>query len=124
MHFIAVSPKIYLQNIVGSFAEYLKQTQFCFQALTDTGELGGAQVGQHMTHYIKPNGKFAKACEALLASGFRLSWADKLGGQKIKSIPTRVKYTCSDCGLNAWAKRDAKLLCGECEQILLPEAFE
>jgi hypothetical protein len=25
----------------------------------------------------------------------------------------RVKYTCPRCDLNAWAKHDAKLICGE-----------
>ena len=24
----------------------------------------------------------------------------------------RVKYTCAQCGLNAWAKHDVKLMCG------------
>lgn len=32
----------------------------------------------------------------------------------LKGTGTREKFTCSSCGLNAWAKPSAKLVCGEC----------
>lgn len=34
-----------------------------------------------------------------------------------KGGSTRVKYSC-DCGLNAWAKPSANLLCGDCNEIM------
>jgi predicted SprT family Zn-dependent metalloprotease len=88
---------------------------------SSTGGVGGAQVGQHMTHYIEPAGRFDKVCQELIDGGFRLSWADKFGNNKMKSKPTRIKYTCEDCGLNAWAKPNIQLLCGECQKSLLAE---
>ena len=33
----------------------------------------------------------------------------------------RTKYTCPNCGLNAWAKADVVLICGACEVALEPE---
>ena len=27
---------------------------------------------------------------------------------------SKTKFTCPDCGQNAWAKPDALLICGEC----------
>lgn len=32
----------------------------------------------------------------------------------LKGTGTRAKFTCPDCGLNAWAKPTAHLVCGEC----------
>lgn len=32
----------------------------------------------------------------------------------VKGTGTRTKFTCSGCGLNAWAKPSAHLVCGEC----------
>lgn len=46
---------------------------------------------------------------------------DGKGGDK-PSKPrsgVRAKYTCPVCGLNAWAKAGAKLICGECSQLLI-----
>ena len=36
---------------------------------SSTGEIGGKQVGQHMTHYIADGGAFAQACADLLKGG-------------------------------------------------------
>jgi hypothetical protein len=32
---------------------------------------------------------------------------------------SRAKYTCHICGLNAWAKAGAKLICGDCEDRMI-----
>ncbi|EGH3654115.1 sprT domain-containing protein, partial [Salmonella enterica] len=32
----------------------------------------------------------------------------------VKGTGTRTKFTCPGCGLNAWAKPSANLICGEC----------
>ncbi len=44
---------------------------------SDTGEVGGKRVGQHMSHYIIEGGPFAKACARLLKDGFDLTWTDR-----------------------------------------------
>ena len=43
---------------------------------SDTGEPGGKQCGQQMTHYIIDGGPFAVACQELIDQGGMLSWID------------------------------------------------
>lgn len=97
---------------------------------SSTGMPGGKVTGDHMSHYIKPGGIFEKACRQLLESGFRLHWEESdeeyvstrvKAGKPIDtpnpvdtSTSGRVKFTCPTCGLNAWAKPSALLLCGLC----------
>ena len=127
---------------------------------SDTGEPGGSRVGQEMDHYVVKDGPFHVACQALLESGYRISWADNvfswLGPEAFEPVDLqnpeatlktmfpelsdedlmggftsvaaqlkkekegrsgkRSKYTCPGCGLNAWAKSDVSLMCGECEE--------
>lgn len=84
-----------------------------------TGNPGGDRVGQSMSHYIESGGRFEIACQNLLENGFRLSWADKFGAQKSKKSIGRLKYTCSKCSLNVWAKPDVLLICGTCQLNLI-----
>ena len=45
---------------------------------------------------------------------------DENGGEKVKwEMPdksNRFKYTCMECGLNAWARPDAFFICGKCNE--------
>jgi hypothetical protein len=82
---------------------------------TSTGEPGGLETGQAVTHYIIPGGKYAVSFAKLAATGFQLHWqsipASEQGRAKKSS---KTKFTCHDCGQNAWAKPGALLICGEC----------
>jgi hypothetical protein len=80
---------------------------------TSTGEPGGKETGQSVTHYIIPEGRYAKAYAKLAATGFQLHWQSipAVAGAKKSS---KTKFTCTDCGQNAWAKPGALLICGEC----------
>jgi SprT-like family protein len=82
---------------------------------SSTGEEGGAETGQSMTHYIIPSGRYAMAYAKLAATGFQLHWqsAPTIGQGKAKKS-SKTKFTCPECGQNAWAKPDALLICGEC----------
>ena len=92
-----------------------------------TGAPGGKRTGQHMGHYVVAGGPFAQACTDLLAEGFVISWRDRAWapapgkGKTEGKAGVRTKYTCPDCGLNAWAKAEVVLLCGACEVALEPE---
>lgn len=90
-----------------------------------TGQPGGAQTGQNMTHYIEESGAFARACAELLAGGFQLRYQAAgrgIGGDAAaKKRASKTKYTCEECGQNAWAKPDAKLICGECHEMMISE---
>ena len=41
-----------------------------------TGQPGGRETGQHVSHYVEPGGRFEQACAALLASGFQVPYVD------------------------------------------------
>lgn len=88
---------------------------------SNTGEPGGKQTGQQMTHYIEDQGKFAGAYAQLVDQGFKLSWSDRAaeGGGSTAPRTTRIKYTCPGCALNIWAKPDIRVACLECESELM-----
>ena len=44
---------------------------------SDTGQPGGKQVGDRMSHYIIEGGPFDRAADELLARGFQLRWVDR-----------------------------------------------
>lgn len=83
---------------------------------SDTGEPGGKETGQKVTHYIIEGGAFALAVAKLQASGFEIRWQSRTDGQeeRKKKAASKTKYTCPSCDLNAWAKPGAVLICGEC----------
>ena len=80
-----------------------------------TGEPGGKETGQSVTHYIIPGGPYAKAYAQLKARGLKLQWQSAPEGKQTKAKKeSKTKFTCPDCGQNAWAKPDALLICGVC----------
>jgi hypothetical protein len=82
---------------------------------TSTGEPGGKETGQHMTHYITPGGAFAKAFAKLAKGGWRLDWQSlPMGAEAKKKAASKTKFTCPDCSQNAWGKPDTQLICGSC----------
>jgi predicted SprT family Zn-dependent metalloprotease len=94
-----------------------------------TGKVGGRELGDQMMDYIIDGGAFERETKILLAQGFKITWRDhKLGKGAFSPSPIdpnaasngsdtkagkRVKYSCAQCGLNAWAKHDASLICGK-----------
>ena len=101
---------------------------------TDTGEIGGRETGDSMTHYIITNGKFEKVATDYLDRGFAIPWREVKREQPPKEPSTvngpeppddkngkRVKYSCPKCKLNAWAKHGASLMCGVDQEPLEPQ---
>ena len=76
-----------------------------------------------MSHYIDDSGRFAKACTAYLATAPAILYHDRAGDGEArkKKAASKTKFTCLTCGQNAWAKPDAHLICGDCEEPM--EAF-
>lgn len=92
---------------------------------SNTGVPGGKRTGDRMTHYVLEGGLFKKAHLKLVGGGFILSWCDRetLMPSNIKVLndknkSNRIKYTCSQCGINAWGKPGISLLCGDCNKPL------
>ena len=83
---------------------------------TDTGDLGGKETGQKVTHIIEDGGRFQKACDEWLTSHAAFLYHDRAGdGETRKNkAASMTKYSCPSCDLNAWAKPDAFLVCGDC----------
>jgi hypothetical protein len=82
---------------------------------SNTGEPGGKETGQSMSHYILPDGRYSKVFAKLAATGFQLHWqsAPAISQGKAKKA-SKNKYTCPQCGQNAWAGTRAQLICGVC----------
>jgi hypothetical protein len=92
---------------------------------SDTGQPGGKETGQSVSHYIVENGRFAVAFAKLQATGFRLRWQSRVEidpTRKAKKA-SKTKYTCPSCGLNAWAKPQTRLICGVCHDDDEGEAY-
>jgi predicted SprT family Zn-dependent metalloprotease len=82
---------------------------------TTTGEPGGRETGQAVTHYILPDGKYTQAFVKLADTGFQLRWQSlPFGKQGRAKKSSKTKFSCPECGQNAWAKPSAALICGEC----------
>ena len=82
---------------------------------SSTGEPGGKETGQKVSHYIIPEGAYAQAYAKLQATGLHLRWQSAPARAQAKAKKaSKTKFTCPDCGQNAWAKAEALLICGEC----------
>jgi predicted SprT family Zn-dependent metalloprotease len=87
-----------------------------------TGEVGGKESGERVSHYIIQGGRYQQAYQKLAAIGLQLHWqirtADGNGTTGGKPKPcSKVTYTCT-CGLRAWAKPGVSLMCAECEELM------
>ena len=86
---------------------------------SDTGQPGGKETGQKVSHYVIEGGAFAKSFAKLEARGFKLRWQSRAAADdpaRVKKSASKTKYACPGCGQNAWAKPDARLICGECHE--------
>lgn len=87
---------------------------------SNTGEEGGSRTGSGMSHYIDPNGRYARLAPAFL-EGKKLYYQDRPVIKKQSKSKNKVKYVCPKCSLKAWGKPDIELLCGA-DRSLLVEA--
>ena len=92
---------------------------------TDTGQIGGKDTGQKVTHIIEEGGRFERACTAYLATAPAILYHDRAGdgeaAARRKKAASKTKYTCPGCALNAWARPAANLWCGDCQEPMEAE---
>jgi predicted SprT family Zn-dependent metalloprotease len=82
---------------------------------SSTGEPGGMETGQSVTHYLIPGGRYSLAYAKLASRGFQLHWQSAPESKEARAKKSsKTKYTCPNCGQNAWAKPGAQLICGVC----------
>jgi hypothetical protein len=73
---------------------------------TATGEPGGKDTGQQMTHLIDVNGRYAQVAPKLLIDHPAILYHDRVDDNdpaRKKKSASKTKYKCPECGLNAWA---------------------
>jgi SprT-like family len=93
---------------------------------SDTAQPGGKETGQKVSHYIEKGGRFERACTAYLATGAAFLYQDRAGDEEAakarkKKAASKTKFTCPQCCQNAWAKPEAHLICGDCQEPMHPE---
>lgn len=104
-------------------AEWARQMKAIGLIPTSTGAPGGKETGEKVTHMIARGGPFERVCDRLIKAGLVLVWHDPHGeAERAAKANTRAKFTCPSCALNAWAKPDANLVCGECREDMEAEA--
>ena len=81
----------------------------------------GKMTGNKVSHEIMDGGAFDVVCAELIALGVVIdyveAWTD--GVKATKKL--KVKYTCSQCGVNCWAKPECTFICGECDEPMQAE---
>lgn len=102
---------------------------------TDDGTPEGKPTGESVSHVVIDGGPFDVFARAFLGKGYAINWkeappkppgTDDAGGEVRKDEPEksgkRLRYSCPDCGLNAWAKHDARLMCGDHQVLMIVSA--
>jgi predicted SprT family Zn-dependent metalloprotease len=89
---------------------------------SNTGQPGGKKTGRKMTHYIDPMGHFLTAFDKLMP--FDLPYFTQPAGTgdaaKKKDL-SKVKRECPCCSAKAWAKQGMRIICGDCEELMIEE---
>lgn len=90
---------------------------------SDTDCPGGKMTGERVRHYVEAGGPFDRAADGLIARGFVLAFVERVSndaaGVALKKRLSKTKYSCPTCGLNAWAKPNAGLMCTTCKVELV-----
>jgi predicted SprT family Zn-dependent metalloprotease len=81
---------------------------------SSTGMVGGKTTGTRMSHYVLPNGLFARMFAALAATGWRLRLQSAPHAGATKAPSSKVKFSCPACTQNAWGKADLAIDCRHC----------
>jgi len=83
---------------------------------SDTGKPGGAQVGQHMTHYILDGHAFQITARQLIADGWAVRYTspvetDDDKARRVARKASKTRYTCPCCKTNVWGKPGLGIVC-------------
>lgn len=88
---------------------------------TDTGEPGGKQTGRKVTHYIDPEGPFIAALADLMPFDLPYFTQPRTAAAGKKKDLSKVKRECPCCNAKAWAKAGSRLICGDCDELMIEE---
>lgn len=77
---------------------------------SNTGEPGGKETGQQMTHYIVDGGLYQEVYNRMDKT-LLLPFKRYDTPPKEKKAKSKVKYTCLDCDTNVWGKPGLNIRC-------------
>jgi predicted SprT family Zn-dependent metalloprotease len=83
---------------------------------SNTGDEGGKETGQKVTHYILDGGRFDEVFKNI-PDHISLPWIGAGMSEKKKAVRNKVKYSCPVCEANVWGKPDMNITCGDCDQV-------
>ena len=82
---------------------------------SNSGMVGGKETGVRMAHYIIDGGAFDQSYERIAATGWKLNLQSAaVAGPSGNPKNSKTKFTCSECGQNAWGKPDLAVRCDHC----------
>jgi hypothetical protein len=98
---------------------------------SDTGQAGGKQTGQRLSHYIADGGPFDRISIDLLKSGFVIPYVEQpnedrmpeVGALRRLKAASKTRYSCPHCSppLHVWGKPGLHVVCGTCCARLEPD---
>ena len=88
---------------------------------SSTGKPGGSEIGQHVEHYIIPDGAYSYSYDRLAKTGWTptLESAPRAGSKK--KGDSKTPFRCRHCGQNAFGKPSLAILCMDCTTEALPD---
>ena len=104
--------------------EWSKQMKRVGLMPSDTGEPGGAETGQRMSHYVIKGGLFEHSCKQLLSEEFKISWSATGWQSEFESRRhgrNKIKYLCKRCKITVWGRLNLNIACGKCGMSFIPD---
>jgi predicted SprT family Zn-dependent metalloprotease len=83
-----------------------------------TGEPGGKQTGQRVTHYIIDGGSYDTEWKLLADSGFTLDYQDRFAVRPEEPRKLKVRYACPSCSVHVWGKPNIRIVCADCSTLM------
>lgn len=80
-----------------------------------TGEEGGKETGQSMSHYVTIGGAYEHAFKSM-PKEYLLPFQFAELAPKMISSKTKTKYICPSCDSKVWGKENMTIKCGECNE--------
>jgi hypothetical protein len=83
---------------------------------SNTGQPGGRETGQQVTHYVVAGGPFEVAFDKM-PEQYGIPWSSGTPGVKpaAKKNESKVRFSCPGCGANAWGKPGLLIMCQPCD---------
>jgi hypothetical protein len=87
---------------------------------SSTGDVGGCETGQRVSHYIIAGAAFDRAFDRLAARGWKLNLQSAPKANPAKPPDGRLKFTCPGCDDSFRGKHDLVPICARCTRFFVP----